>query len=85
MATTGEPLASLPASDVRIGAALRQLREVKGISLDDFSRKTGLSPNTIRKYELGVTSLSAKRLLSILYLYDTDLVDFFETKIQDAE
>ena len=85
MATTGEPLVTLPASDARIGAALRQIREVKGYSLDEFSRKSGLPPNTIRKYELGVTSLSAKRLLDFLYLYDTDLVEFFETKIQAAE
>jgi transcriptional regulator with XRE-family HTH domain len=58
---------------VRLGGVLSSARQKKGLSLQDVSRSTGLSVNTIVNYEMGKTCPSLEKLVSLASVLGADL------------
>lgn len=50
---------------IRMGAALRQIREAEDMSLEDVASKIGVNRQTISKIELGRWNASANHLSAI--------------------
>lgn len=53
LARRGEPVASSPVGHTARGAALKQARSDRGISLRSFARELGISPTTLTRIERG--------------------------------
>ena len=52
-------------ADARIGRAIRTQRQVKGASRESLSKKIGVSPQQIQKYESGKNRVSVSTLCMI--------------------
>ena len=59
--------------DVRLGAALRQKRDAKNLSLRAVARKLKVQPAYLSKVELGATQITEKLLNEIAVILDEDL------------
>lgn len=71
-----------------IATRLREIRAGKKYTLVEVANKTGLSKDTIARYENNTVSMQVSVLAKILQAYDTNLAIFFEeiiAKMQTKE
>ncbi len=64
--------------DFHVGAKLRYLRDVYGLSQSDLANKAGLTLQQIQKYEQGKNRISASKLWQFCGLLHVTPNDFFE-------
>lgn len=62
--------------DARLGARLRQARQLRGLSLPDVADEIGVSYQQLQKYEAGRNSLSVARLVLVAELLEIDPQSF---------
>ena len=66
------------AVDIHIGARLRKLRSMLGMSQDQLGRSLGLTFQQIQKYEHGTNRIAASRLFQIAKILNVPIAYFFE-------
>jgi transcriptional regulator with XRE-family HTH domain len=64
--------------DVAVGARIRGLRELRGLSQPDLAKELGVTYQQFRKYETGDNRVSAGRLWEIAKILRTTIVYFYE-------
>lgn len=64
--------------DVSVGARIRGLRELRGLSQPDLATQLGVTYQQFRKYESGENRVSAGRLWEIAKILKTTIVYFYE-------
>jgi transcriptional regulator with XRE-family HTH domain len=64
---------------VRPGAALREFRAERGLTLADVSQRTGLPVSTLSKIENGRMELTIEKFLRISLALDVNIADLFGT------
>lgn len=62
----------------KIGIALKELRDARGMSLEDLSKIIGKHRSTIHLYENGQVSISIPVLKSILNVYGISVGKFLD-------
>lgn len=62
-----------------IGAVIRQLREDKGISLNELARRSNIAPANISRFETGQQSIKVNTLDALLRGLGLTLGEFFAT------
>jgi transcriptional regulator with XRE-family HTH domain len=71
--------------DRQIGQALRQIRESKGIKMEQAADVLDISPQQISKIELGASKISASQFLLLCYYYQTSpLVVYKQLSLQQT-
>src|SRR5690606_34931200 len=68
-----------------IGALLRQARETRGLSLEELSAITHISPETINTYELGEAPIPMNALSVLAGGVNQNVSYFLETESQIGE
>lgn len=63
--------------DVAVGAALRQLRQSRKVSMAALARRLGLSYQQIQKYERGENRMVASVLFRVAEFFEIDVGDLF--------
>jgi len=63
--------------NVQIGARLRNLRLLQGLSQDKLGQMMGISFQQIQKYEKGINRLSARRLVQLASIFKIPVQTFF--------
>ena len=58
--------------DRRIGERLRRARRQRGLSLKDLAQRVGVSLQTIQKYEVGRTRVSAANVVQLAFAMEMD-------------
>lgn len=66
------------AIDSHVGARLREMRKMRGLTQGELGRKLGVSFAQLQKYESGENRLSAARLYRVARLFDISIASFFE-------
>ena len=64
---------------------LRELRAGKKYTIEEVAEKTGVSKDTIARYENNLVSMKIDFLAQILTAYDTNLAIFFEEIIAKTQ
>ncbi len=67
-----------------IGANLRYLRKLAGLSQQGLADQIGLNRGNIASYEKGAAEPSSINLLKITRFFQMDLIDFIERDLSDA-
>lgn len=78
-AVRGALLPDPKAVDRAIGARLKALRILAGLSQENVASQLGLSFQQLQKYEKGVNRTSAGRLAQLAVIYNTSLADLFQS------
>src|SRR3990172_3921362 len=80
--TTAESSLSMEAGEaaIDVGARLRILRAVAGLSIRTLAFKSGLNVNTLSLIENGKTSPSVSTLQQLAMTLDIPITAFFETE-----
>ncbi len=73
-----EDLSSPPVESLSLGDKIRRLRQRKGMTLQDFSRKTALSIAFLSQVERGKANLSVANLRKIADALGVNTIYFFE-------
>jgi transcriptional regulator with XRE-family HTH domain len=64
--------------DMHLGARLRGLRELRGMSLTAIGREIGTTYQQVRKYESGQNRISASTLYRLASLLSVDIAYFYQ-------
>jgi transcriptional regulator with XRE-family HTH domain len=64
--------------DIAVGARIRQVREMRGLSAQQLADHFGLSQQQFQKYEAGKNRVSAGRLWEIAKILRTSILYFYE-------
>jgi len=63
--------------DIEIGAMLRQVRNLRGLSQTELAEKIGITFQQVQKYEKGTNRISASRLEAICAVLSVPVTQFF--------
>lgn len=63
--------------DMQIGARLRNLRLLQGMSQNRLGQMIGVSFQQVQKYEKGINRLNAKRLVQLASIFKVPVQAFF--------
>lgn len=63
--------------DMQVGARLRNLRLLQGLSQDKLAQMLGVSFQQVQKYEKGINRLSASRLVQLVSIFNVPVQAFF--------
>jgi transcriptional regulator with XRE-family HTH domain len=74
---TGNPEASADPIDVAVGARIRLLRKLRGLSQQALAEAAGVTFQQIQKYERGANRVSASMLSRIAGALDTPVAEMF--------
>jgi transcriptional regulator with XRE-family HTH domain len=69
---------SVKTLDKHIGLRIKMRRILSDVTLEDLSKKLGISFQQIQKYEKGTNRISASRLYDISQALNVDISYFFE-------
>jgi transcriptional regulator with XRE-family HTH domain len=64
--------------DVHVGLRIRQRRSLLGMSMENLGAAVGLSFQMVQKYEIGINSVPASRLVEVAKALDVPPSFFFE-------
>jgi transcriptional regulator with XRE-family HTH domain len=64
--------------DVHVGLRIRQRRVLLGMSMETLGAAVGLSFQMVQKYEVGINSIAASRLVEVAKALDVPPSFFFE-------
>ncbi len=70
--------------DVHVGARVRQLRRLGGMTQTKLGDALGMSFQQVQKYERGTNRISASRLYELSQLFDVTVGYFFEDMPPDV-
>ena len=65
--------------DVHVGLRIRQRRVLLGMSMETLGAAVGLSFQMVQKYEVGINSIAASRLVDVAKALDVPPSFFFES------
>lgn len=68
-----------------IGYKIKFIRNLRGISTEDFADKLGISRSQLQNYEKGLTDIKISKLYEISKLMNVELDFFFESNSALAE
>ena len=68
-----------------IGYKIKFIRNLRGISTEDFADKLGISRSQLQNYEKGLTDIKISKLYEISQLMNVELDFFFESNSALAE
>ncbi|GAP03846.1 helix-turn-helix domain-containing protein [Fructobacillus tropaeoli] len=68
----------------RLGAMIRELREIRGMSANDLAEATGLSTSVISKFERGQTDIHLSTAIQLLRYMGLTLADIGEANVFDG-
>ena len=68
-----------------IGYKIKFIRNLRGISTEDFADKLGISRSQLQNYEKGLTDIKISKLYEISKLMNVELDFFFESNSAFAE
>lgn len=77
MSTENKPAAMADPIDVAVGARIRLLRKVRGVSQQALAEAAGVTFQQIQKYERGANRVSASMLSRIADALDTPVGEMF--------
>ncbi len=61
-----------------IGARVREIRQVRGVTQGVLAKKLGISPQQLQKYESGANKISASRIEIVAAVLDVPVSVFFQ-------
>ncbi|NDH67751.1 MAG: helix-turn-helix domain-containing protein, partial [Gammaproteobacteria bacterium] len=64
---------------------LREIRAISGMSQDQVGELIGVSLQQIRKYEVGISRISASKLYEFSQLFDKPISSFFDGCVADKD
>ena len=73
----GKPQALADPVDIAVGARIRLLRKVRGLSQQALAEAAGVTFQQIQKYERGANRVSASMLARIAQALDTPVAEMF--------
>ncbi len=71
--------------DIHIGQKLRKIRIMAGMSQEKVGELVGVSLQQIRKYEVGISRVSASRLYELSQVFDKPINSFFDDYVFDPD
>lgn len=71
--------------DVKLGAILRELRTSRGLTLEAFSKRMGVTYQQIQKYESGTNRVAAATLYRIAQEFQVPMDTFFPQEVPDPK
>ena len=74
----GRGTGNLHPVDVHVGARVRQLRTLGGMTQTDLADTIGVTFQQVQKYERGTNRISASRLYGLSQVFDVTVEYFFE-------
>lgn len=66
------------AADIQVGANIRKLRAVRGMSQSELGERLDITFQQIQKYEKGMNRVSASKLVKIAEVFDVKIEVLFE-------
>ncbi|MEN9798197.1 MAG: helix-turn-helix protein [Pseudomonadota bacterium] len=70
----------------KVAARIRELREARGMSLRQLSRRSGVAPESVSRSERGISEVSLTNLSRIVHGLGVDLPAFFDfDRLPDLE
>lgn len=63
--------------DIEVGAQLRSIRMMRGVSQTELGTTLGLTFQQIQKYEKGINRISVSKLVEMANVLDVSIIDFF--------
>lgn len=66
---------------MNVGRSIKKIRESKGISGKFVSKRLGIDPSTLSKYESGDREVKAKMLPMIADALGVEVADFFKEEV----
>jgi transcriptional regulator with XRE-family HTH domain len=79
MSNTPDPV------DIHVGARLRHMRSLAGISQEQLGKFSGITFQQVQKYEHGTNRLSASRLHQFSKILNVKVSDFFDGYDAEAQ
>lgn len=71
--------------DKAIGANIRHIRRVRGVSQEQLGGILGITYQQIQKYERGQNSISADKLITLARMLQVNVMDFYEGTVESIE
>ena len=71
--------------DLHLGKKLREIRTISGMSQEQVGELIGVSLQQIRKYEVGISRISASKLYEFSQLFDKPISSFFDGCVADKD
>ncbi len=63
--------------DVKLGARIKYIRSMHGLSQKSVANHLGITFQQVQKYEIGVNRLSVRSLMSLKSLFNIPITEFF--------
>ena len=71
--------------DLHLGKKLREIRTMSGMSQEQVGELIGVSLQQIRKYEVGISRISASKLYEFSQIFDKPISIFFDGCVADED
>ncbi len=71
--------------DLHLGKKLREIRTMSGMSQAEVGELIGVSLQQIRKYEVGISRISASKLYEFSQIFHKPISGFFDDYIADED
>lgn len=70
---------------IEIGKKIREIRELKQLTINQVAKEAGFTPSFISQFERGLTKASVSSLQKIVSSLDIDLSTLFDSDVGDAQ